>query len=133
MNGGTCREAGPFDKFRCECPPGFTGFHCEVDLCRGFCVNHGECSIHPVVGPKCKCVDGYTGDRCEYDSQCPHCNDKLPSCAIICENGGICEKVNNQELCRCVGDWRGKLCDTPPDCVDDCGRCNESSSINECR
>ena len=132
MNGGTCREAGPYEKFQCVCPEGFGGFHCEVDKCRDYCKNNGKCSINPVTGPHCDCVNNFSGDKCEIDDLCPHCNEKVSNCAITCLNNGFCQKSGSNEFCKCVGEWRGSSCELPPNCIDECGKCSETSSVNEC-
>lgn len=53
---------------------------------------------------------------------------------MSCQNNGYCQKeANGRESCMCVGSWMGMNCETPPRCVDDiCGKCDGSSSINEC-
>lgn len=132
LNEGTCRGSG--DKYRCICPDGFAGLFCEVDLCRGYCKNDGKCSIRPVTGPSCECQNNFSGEKCEIDNLCPDCNGNPPSCFIKCHNGGFCQKVaNEKESCECVGEWTGVTCEIPPPCEDDeCGKCSESSSINEC-
>lgn len=92
--------------------------------------------MHPVIGPKCNCLSNFRGDKCEIDDLCPHCDDHplLPNCSIKCKNNGFCQKdASENEFCKCVGDWEGKNCETPPRCVnDECGKCSELSSINEC-
>lgn len=133
LNGGTCRSIASSDRYRCDCLDGFTGLFCEVDKCKNFCKNYGKCSIIPVIGPKCTCINNYSGETCEIDDLCPNCNAKVPNCIIKCHNGGFCQKDgDNKEFCKCVGEWRGRNCELPPNCIDECGKCNESSSINEC-
>eukprot|EP00117_Sycon_ciliatum_P024904 scpid7365/ scgid2846/ Neurogenic locus notch homolog protein 1; Translocation-associated notch protein TAN-1; Notch 1 extracellular truncation; Notch 1 intracellular domain len=53
--------------YRCECPPGWSGPHCENGgSCAdpNACRNGGEC-ISDGVNYICDCVPGYSGDRCE--------------------------------------------------------------------
>lgn len=134
LNGGTCRETGTLEKYRCSCPDGFDGLFCEVDRCKGFCENNGRCIIHPVIGPTCSCQNNFSGERCEIDNLCPHCDDQsAPACTIKCQNNGYCKELNGRESCTCVSEWSGRFCELPPRCLDDeCGKCAESSSINEC-
>lgn len=133
LNGGTCRKTGTFEKFRCSCLDEFTGVFCELDRCKGFCKNNGACSIHPVIGPKCTCQNNFSGDHCEINDLCPLC-PIASNCNIKCHNGGYCVKDSRaKESCICIGEWIGTFCETPPRCIDDeCGRCSELSSINEC-
>lgn len=123
------------EKHRCVCPDGFGGLFCEADFCKGFCKNNGKCAFHPVMGPRCTCLNNFSGDNCEIDDLCPHCDDaNVPNCNVKCQNNGYCRKDGDgKEACVCVGEWVGTLCETPPRCIDDtCGKCSESSSINEC-
>lgn len=83
----------------------------------------------------CQCDEGFKGDQCEQDKRpCENCPNVLPNCDFACQNGGSCRKeITGAESCICVGQWSGAHCDLPPRCIDDiCGKCNESSSINEC-
>jgi integrin beta 2 len=180
FNGGICRESA-LSMYICDCNDRFTGRHCEIDKCEGYCKNDGLCLIDQVKGPSCKCFDNYSGEKCELDNQCKdfcmnggtclrfgrnatvcRCLDQYTGnrceklncqyyptsedCAsthspvdlcleqIQCENNGIC-KIDSDGIasCLCVGEWTGKACNFPPLCVnDECGKCNEQSSINEC-
>lgn len=134
MNGGSCyRDTN--SKFRCKCPERYTGYYCEVDSCSSYCGNNGKCSFESVKGPICECDPNFTGERCETDTRiCADCPTILPPCITKCKNAGLCVKDGNgAESCLCVGQWSGLTCELPPKCVnDECGRCNETSSINEC-
>jgi hypothetical protein len=57
LNGGWCEEG------ICDCPPGYSGTHCEVyDPCYNqTCYNGGYCS-----NGDCQCQEGYYGPQCEY-------------------------------------------------------------------
>lgn len=137
LNGGTCRITfGAFDKYRCSCLDGFEGLFCEIDRCRGYCKNGGTCNIHPVTGPKCDCHNNYSGENCEVDDLCrnSNCDNNYSDCLMTCQNDGYCQKdVEGMDACVCVGEWSGKSCETPPECIDnECGKCSESSAINEC-
>lgn len=133
LNGGTCRNSGTLEKYRCICPDRFKGLFCETDRCADYCKNGGTCSIRPVTGPMCICDNNYSGERCENDDLCLHCGTNSANCLIECKNNGYCRKDSEGvESCVCVGDWSGNVCETPPKCIDECGKCSESSSINEC-
>lgn len=65
QNGGKCHVLG-VDKFKCECPPTFTGDTCDksLDVCQNVSCNGGECQY--VNGMTiCKCPKGRKGDYCE--------------------------------------------------------------------
>lgn len=134
LNGGTCRQESN-DRYRCVCSEQFTGIVCEQDRCRDYCKGNGKCTMKPVKGPVCECYPGFSGEKCENDDRpCDNCPMVLPNCDLICQNGGMCKKeTNGIESCSCVGQWSGNHCELPPRCVNnECGRCNDSSSINEC-
>ncbi|KAL7046079.1 hypothetical protein ACKWTF_002468 [Chironomus riparius] len=133
INEGTCQRDS-MNKFRCVCSERYTGLFCEVDRCKDYCQNNGRCHIENIKGPVCDCDENFTGDRCEKEVKiCLNCPENLPSCDMNCENGGFCRKyIDGFESCMCVGQWSGKFCELPPKCIDECGNCNDSSSINEC-
>lgn len=58
LNGGDCYEG------ECQCPPGYSGPHCEYyDPCYNVtCQNGGEC-----VNGACQCPPGYYGPQCQYE------------------------------------------------------------------
>ncbi|XP_050308675.1 basement membrane-specific heparan sulfate proteoglycan core protein isoform X33 [Anthonomus grandis grandis] len=65
-NNGACIPLSPVAN-KCNCPPTFTGQHCEtaVDLCRNRpCQNGGICSFNN-TGFTCECTLGYTGKTCD--------------------------------------------------------------------
>lgn len=62
---------------------------------------------------KCRCENNYTGDRC----QIPICSDgscddkKTNPCdSLICENGGVCQVIQNVAVCNCTGSYNGPYC-----------------------
>ncbi|XP_048418809.1 aggrecan core protein-like isoform X5 [Stegostoma tigrinum] len=64
---GTCvlREGS----FVCECPPGFAGEHCDIDIdeCHSSpCLNGATC-FDGIDSFKCLCLPSYGGDLCEVD------------------------------------------------------------------
>ena len=139
-NGGTCQLSAS-GQASCSCPPRFTGYSCEVDLCEADdappdcislscdklrCQNGGRCVIR-TDGPVCDCPLHYSGDLCEVN--------EYERCAGYCENGGTCglNSVTKEPHCHCAGEWRGVKCDVPPDCYIECGICAQDSNINECQ
>jgi EGF-like domain/Dictyostelium (slime mold) repeat len=66
QNDGTCNPNSDGSSFTCDCPPGFTGLFCEIDIdeCESNpCVN-GDC-IDLVNGFACACLPGWTGELCD--------------------------------------------------------------------
>lgn len=128
LNGGTCRATTTSDRYRCTCLDGFEGLYCEIDKCKGYCKNPPSiCVIKPVVGPTCICDDDFSGTHCEID-------DLKTNCQLDCKNNGVCRKESGgRGYCECAGEWSGPSCETPPPCSEDkCGKCDDTSSINEC-
>lgn len=64
-NGGICREDGV--TFRCECPVGFGGAACELnvdDCSTSPCQNGGLCE-DGIADYSCRCPEKFRGKRCE--------------------------------------------------------------------
>lgn len=77
--------------------------------------------------PYCNCKYGFYGTNCE------HAN-----CTLRCNNGGVCYKSGEDELCRCPWEYIGKQCEQryihpetcpPPEYSND--MCKSSCTINE--
>lgn len=143
-NNGKCHFV-PVTGTNCTCVNGFKGLNCEIDeKCENYnCRNGGTCLRDDYDAVKCQCPPRYRGNKCqEYicnDHDCP--NSTMPSTnfqncddLLHCENNGICRLNKMSEpYCECAGDWTGSNCSMPPNCVsNECGKCNEQSSINEC-
>ena len=116
-NGGTCLMDGNDDQYKCICPDGFTGEHCEsnIDDCAiNPCQNGGTC-IDFVSDYKCYCPPGFTGT---------HCEENINECAMNpCANGGTCHDSVNDFVCACPPGYTGKDCST---------EINECASRNPC-
>ena len=83
---GNCVEGN------CDCPDGFTGTHCEVELCFGVpCIN-GNCDPQT---KSCNCEPNFYGERCD----------------IYCLNG---EYENGD--CNCAEGYEGITCETEIRC-----------------
>ena len=39
----------------CNCPLGYIGLYCEIDVCAGYCLNGGTCTVEVTRSPKCNC------------------------------------------------------------------------------
>jgi len=57
------------DAYRCSCPHGTRGTHCEenVNDCFDGACHHGGTCIDKIGGYECSCPPGYVGPRCEGD------------------------------------------------------------------
>ncbi len=140
LNHGTCRD-NPLEG--CDCPSGFTGTICEVEVkddshadqgvaCGDkFCYNGGKCSTVTVVSSDeektsehyCDCssaIDGavqYAGHSCQYraTTQCTHPKDggSLEG-TLFCVNGGAC-KEDAFQGCNCPTSWTGLSCEFEKD------------------
>lgn len=114
-NGATCviasiTQTGP--TYRCNCPTGFTGTNCDVNInnqcITGYCFNSGTCNI--VNGlPTCTCSPIFTGSRCEQAINVCFNSDGSP----VCLNSASCT-VNLQTppyyQCTCVNGFFGSNC-----------------------
>ena len=63
QNEGVCRDEA--DGYSCQCPAGFEGDHCELDVsvCNGtaagsHCLNGGRCTDGPGLNFTCHCQPG---------------------------------------------------------------------------
>ena len=66
-NGGACRIDGTTPV--CDCPSGFTGQLCEVNIddCPAMACENGGVCVDAVNSYSCSCPAGITGERCEID------------------------------------------------------------------
>ncbi|XP_038055355.1 sushi, von Willebrand factor type A, EGF and pentraxin domain-containing protein 1-like [Patiria miniata] len=109
LNAGTCVEQ--LESFRCECPAGLTGTHCETDVIdcqQDSCFNGATC-VDELNGFNCTCVDGYQGDDCSI--LIDFCvNDP-------CENDGTCSSHTSGFTCACDVGFTGVRCEED---IDEC-------------
>ncbi|XP_050417586.1 fibropellin-1 [Patella vulgata] len=95
LNNGVCVNG------ICNCPCGFSGADCGVDLCATkLCQNNGTC-VSEAGGVSCKCEDGFTGDNCEVDL----------CVAETCQNNGTCVPEAGGVSCICVAGFTGDFCE----------------------
>ncbi|XP_062437636.1 protein crumbs homolog 1 [Rhea pennata] len=101
MHDGMCEDF--YTSYRCICPKGWTGMHCETNIDECFsnpCV-HGNCTDR-INSYECSCEPGYTGVNCEED---------IDNCrGHQCANGATCIDGINGYSCLCAGNFTGKLC-----------------------
>lgn len=109
LNGGSC--AAEEKNKTCECPPGYNGDLCELDINEcdtpGLCVN-GICrNLNGTY--QCFCTPGFSGDHCEID---------FDEClSHPCFNGATCVNKVNGFDCLCTPGYTGKDCSTN---IDEC-------------
>ncbi|XP_061425508.1 protein delta homolog 2-like isoform X2 [Lethenteron reissneri] len=110
QRGARCVEISQ-DDFRCNCPRGYTGKVCEIDIdeCSpNPCQNGGRC-IDGSASYTCDCAQGFTGTRCETD---------IDECiSDPCQNGGQCVNGAGSFTCNCLAGYTGTLCDSD---IDEC-------------
>lgn len=120
----------------CECPPDFTGKHCETYRCSMYCKNKGTCytdvesktrkegELPPL---KCLCPRQWTGDRCEISES---------TCRKTCHNGATCSFDGNRTVCHCAPGYNGQWCENCDDrtCVNGgiCRKTKEDASLCDC-
>ncbi|XP_076303298.1 cell polarity complex component crumbs isoform X3 [Lasioglossum baleicum] len=111
-NNGTCTPMPRSRReFVCECPPGFEGKVCDinVDDCVDVVCPDGRICVDGIAGYECKCHEGYRD---------PNCTLIVDHCATKPCNNGTCIDLGERGLeCRCNPGFQGKLCDED---VDEC-------------
>ncbi|KAK2149235.1 hypothetical protein LSH36_460g02011 [Paralvinella palmiformis] len=100
-NNATC--VGSDNNYTCICAPGYTGYHCEIDLCNPSpCQNATEC-IDLGHDFQCTCRPGFSGAHCEINvNEC----ESNP-----CRNGGICRDTTAGYRCLCPEGISGIHCE----------------------
>ena len=92
----------------CQCPPGFTGHHCEEDIsyCSSIvCHNGGSCVEGYGLNVTCVCKVGFSGEFCELVAE--KCTPNL------CQNGGTCyNRSITGVVCDCRVGFEGHYCQT---------------------
>ncbi|KAG9477942.1 hypothetical protein GDO78_013110, partial [Eleutherodactylus coqui] len=102
QHGGECQDL--FNSFRCTCPAGWEGVHCElnIDDCKSSPCDHGFC--YDLENDYwCNCSSGYTGKNCDINiDDCQHHH---------CLNGGSCLDGVNSYTCLCLASYTGAYCE----------------------
>ena len=124
---GTCHpnfDIKPYGH-TCQCPPGFTGQMCEIDVddCVSHPCHHGRC-IDRVNGFVCQCYPGYEGILCDVSGLIIECivwrRGKLSfffktiinQCTSHpCQNDGTCQPLINTYQCHCSPGYFGTSCE----------------------
>ncbi|KAL5464144.1 hypothetical protein EMCRGX_G033111 [Ephydatia muelleri] len=84
--GTTCVNLGN-SNYRCLCPSGYHGDHCQQssDACSpNPCLNQGKCYVNGVANYTCVCPSRYKGQNCETG-----CIEPSPACTT-CSDGVFC-------------------------------------------
>ncbi|XP_055958614.1 uncharacterized protein LOC126808776 isoform X1 [Patella vulgata] len=148
-NGSYCRNGGSCINSTCYCQDGYDGKSCEfmstavpavtqpnrhANACNNItCYNEGSCFMDN-GNAYCYCFGKYTGMYCEtivetttnYPSTYSSTNGNEMDCyGMTCYNGASCVINSAGPICKCVGQYTGKSCDTampstpptsPPEC-----------------
>ncbi|ULT92610.1 hypothetical protein L3Y34_010007 [Caenorhabditis briggsae] len=106
---GTCVTNQQYNKYTCDCDPGFFGTECQYsDVCTAStCLYGGTCEETNNGGYKCDCLDPYFGNNCEEINRCDYGDP--------CVNGKCTTTVNGitpDFTCDCDDGWTGVNCDT---------------------
>nr|CDS25617.1 neurogenic locus protein delta [Hymenolepis microstoma] len=104
--------------YRCVCPPGFRGDHCEMmllDCVVHGCKNGGQCTQHMDGQSRCICPKGFYGSLCEFNQTiCSENPCQAPN--------SVCHplsrpKNGRQFYCSCPPGYTGDNCEIN---IDDC-------------
>ncbi|RZF34933.1 hypothetical protein LSTR_LSTR011427 [Laodelphax striatellus] len=103
INGGRC--ANETESYLCDCPAGFTGDFCEIDIneCENNLCSNGAVCVDGMANYTCSCLPGWEGWLCDKE---------IDECASSpCLNSGTCiDKLGSFE-CLCPDEYVGERCD----------------------
>ncbi|CAI2358167.1 unnamed protein product [Caenorhabditis sp. 36 PRJEB53466] len=113
-NNGTCLVSQE-GSATCLCRNGFTGDHCELDVCSSVpCQNGGVCRSNNGIA-YCECPPAFTGLLCESS----HTEaSTTPECKPECTNGE-CVLKDGQAQCECRQGFTGANCNVLDVCLGD--------------
>ncbi|CAL7947161.1 unnamed protein product [Xylocopa violacea] len=127
QNNGNCTLI-PMSRreFVCECPRGFEGKICDVNVddCVDVICPDGKVCVDGIAGYECKCREGYRG---------PNCTLIVDQCATKpCKNGLCIDLGENGFECKCKDGYQGQLCDEDVNECDIGGTslCNNGICVN---
>ncbi|XP_072038374.1 uncharacterized protein [Amphiura filiformis] len=110
LNGGTCfPHPTQVGAFLCQCPTGYAGTSCEIDINFCFtnpCLNGGTCTDIG-TGYMCACPIQFKGTNCEIGNFC----EPNP-----CLNGGTCNSGQSGFTCECLQGYSGTRCEMETGC-----------------
>ncbi|PAA58285.1 hypothetical protein BOX15_Mlig012765g1 [Macrostomum lignano] len=117
-NGGTCLSLADGRRI-CQCPNGWIGANCSVDLneCESSpCRNGGICTNQLNRKFRCDCADGFVGVQCEFADPC---------LSRKCAEGATCSVR--------YPNWTERICTCPPgytgdDCSEDVDECSVATT-----
>merc|ERR1711881_36073 len=103
-NNGVCHDL--INAYECECPAGFEGEHCEINIdeCRVKPCKNGSQCVDGINDYTCECRAGFEGKNCEIN---------IDECATNpCQNQSRCVDGENDYECLCRPGFIGKNCET---------------------
>ncbi|XP_065193055.1 fibrillin-2-like [Sycon ciliatum] len=161
-SGGGGGSSVSVNSYNCQCLPGFTGVHCEVNVddCLGMpCLNNAVC-MDMVDAYQCQCQSGFTGQNCQVDiDDCidvnctanSKCRDGVDQFQCVCDEGYVSttsDSVNTEIHCTDEDECRQadvSVCPPNSNCLNTIGsfdctcqsgfsgdRHNGCVDINEC-
>ncbi|XP_071946555.1 IgGFc-binding protein-like isoform X2 [Antedon mediterranea] len=129
---GTCRVNTNGDQY-CDCPPGFNGDRCEVDIneCDSSPCQNGAPCIDQTNGYLCACPPGFQGDDCA--------DQTGPCVSNPCMFGTCVNRFATEPFytCTCFDGYEGDICERETDeCLSSpCGQygvCNNYVDFYNC-